>query len=218
MNDEPYIFFAGIRIDEPVTTITDLVVAGICIYSFIRLIKDYRPSKGRTFFCFFLLGLGSGTMLGGLLGHAFLYWLQPVWQLPGWLISMAATSFLVLATLEIVRKIIHPRLVYLFVLLNIIAFLITGIMVTITIDFIYVVLQIAFNLFGIVIFLTIYGWYELKNQGHLLFIAAVSIMILAGLIFLLKLGYNQWINPNSIGHLLMGLSVFLFYSGARRFL
>jgi len=139
MNEEPYIFFAGIRIDEPVTTFTDLVVAGVCIYAFIRLIKDYRPSKGRTFFSFFFLGLGLGTVLGGLLGHAFLYRLHPAWQLPGWLLSMIATSSLVMASLEITRKFIHSRLKWLIIMLNVIACIILSIFAAISIDFIYVV-------------------------------------------------------------------------------
>ncbi|MBL7111545.1 MAG: hypothetical protein ISS19_06360 [Bacteroidales bacterium] len=218
MNAEPYIFFAGIRIDEPVTTITDLVVAGICIYAFSQLIKNYRPSKERTFFCIFFLGLGIGTLLGGLLGHAFLYRLHPAWQLPGWLLSMVAISSLVLASLEIIRKFIHSRLVYLIALLNIIVFLILGIMATNAIDFIYVVIQIAFSLLGIIFFLHLYGWFKSKDPGHLLFIAAVSTMIFTALIFLMELNINQWINHNSISHSLMALSALLFYQGARRFL
>ena len=218
MNDEPYIFFAGIRIDEPVTTMTDLVVAGICIYASIRLSKDFRPSKERTFFCIFFLGLGIGTMLGGLLGHAFLYRLHTAWQLPGWLLSMAAISLLGLASVEIIRKNLHPWQVYIFIGLSIIAYLILGIMVTIFLDFIYVVVQIAFSLVGVVLLTHLYGWIKSKDPGHLLFLAAVTIMIFTALIFLLKLSLNRWINQNSISHALMALSAIIFYSGARRFL
>ena len=218
MNEEPYIFFGGIRIDEPVTTLTDLVVAGVCIYAFIKLIKDYQQSKERTFFSFFFLGLGLGTVLGGFLGHAFLYRLHPAWQLPGWLLSMAAISSLVLASLEINRKFIHLKLNWLIILLNVTAYFVLGIFATISIDFIYVVIQTAFSLVGIVLFIHIYGWFKSKDPGHLLFLAAVSIMIFTAAIFLFKLSLNQWINQNSISHALMALSAIIFYSGTRRFL
>ena len=215
---EPSIYISGIRIDEPVTTITDIVVGVVCIYAFIRLIKDFRPSKERTFFWIFFLGLGIGTILGGLLGHAFLYSLQPAWQLPGWLLSMAAISFLGLASIEIISKNLHPRLVYIFIGLIIIAYLILGIMVTVYLDFIYVVIQIAFSLVGIVLAIHIYGWFRSKNPGHLLFLAGVTIMIFTAFIFLLKLNLNQWVNQNSISHALMAFCAILFYKGARRFL
>jgi hypothetical protein len=217
MNEEPSIYFANIRIDEPVTTLTDLLVAGVCIYAFIRLIKDFNPSKGRTFFSVFFFGLGLGTMLGGLLGHGFLYRLHPAWQLPGWLMSMAATSFLVLGSLEMNKKSIHRGLAYLLTGLNVMAFIVTGILVIISVNFIYVVLQIAFNLLVIILFVHVYGWIRSKDSGHILFFAAIAVMILVAFIFLLKLSFNQWINQNSLSHALMAVSAFLFYLGARRF-
>jgi len=215
---EPSIYFAGIRIDEPATTITDLVVAGICIFAFIQLTRNYQPSKERIFFTIFFLGLGMGTLLGSLLGHAFLYRLNPAWQLPGWLLSMTATSALVLASLEINRKQIHPRVAQLLFWINILACLLMEILAVTSIDFIYVIVHIAFNLLGIVLPLHLGGWFRSKQSAHLLVIVAVTVMIPVAFIFLFKLNISQWINHTSISHSLMAVSAIFFFLGVRRFI
>lgn len=218
MNPEPYIYILGIRIDEPVTVVTDLVVAGICILAFIEILRNNSPAKSRSFYALFFLLLGVGTTAGGLFGHAFLYRLHPAWQLPGWLISMAATSLIVMGSFETNRKSLHPWLAFTVIILNISIFLVFAIIVILSIDFIYVVIQIAFNLLVLLLTLQIIGWVKRRKAGHLLFTGAIGIMIVAALIFLMKLSINTWIDHNGISHFLMAVSALFFFFGIRRFL
>ena len=39
VTEQPSIFIYGLRLDEPVTTITDLIFSAVCFYAYFRLTK-----------------------------------------------------------------------------------------------------------------------------------------------------------------------------------
>ncbi len=70
---QPSINLAGFRIDEPMTTLTDLVVSAVCFYAFYKLHKKNLPGRTQLFFRLYFLTMGIATGIGGLIGHGFLY-------------------------------------------------------------------------------------------------------------------------------------------------
>jgi len=211
---EPSIHIMGIRIDEPVTTLTDLLVAGISLFAFFRLLK--RPAENRIhhFLRFFFLGMGLSTILGGLTGHGFLYLFSAPWQLPGWLASMIAVALLEQASIEQSRKLFRPGLSKLLTWLNIIE-LLTFILITIiTIDFIFVVIHTAFGLLVIVAPLHIYLYSKTRKSGSIYFIVAILIAVISTPIFTGQWNIHQWFNNFCICHTLIAVSMCFFYRGA----
>ncbi len=68
---QPSIEILGIRIDEPVTTFTDLIVSVVCLYAFYHLHKIPIKSKVHWNLKYYFLSMGIATIFGGLIGHGF---------------------------------------------------------------------------------------------------------------------------------------------------
>ena len=70
---QPSIEILGIRVDEPITTLTDLFVAAMCIYAFFKLNKIPVQNKMHTYLKVYFISMGIATTVGGIVGHGFLY-------------------------------------------------------------------------------------------------------------------------------------------------
>ena len=80
-----------VRLFEPVTVLTDLLVSGVCFYAFHKLGKTPKSSEPDvvcTLFRYYFLAMGIATLYEGIIGHGFLYLFGFKWKLPGWIISM----------------------------------------------------------------------------------------------------------------------------------
>ena len=73
----------GIRIDEPIVTLTDLIVSVSCFIFAYKIHHKNGSEKVFTYFKLYFLIMGIATALGGLIGHAFLYQFNFYWKLPG---------------------------------------------------------------------------------------------------------------------------------------
>ena len=113
---QPSIEFFSIRIDEPITTLTDLFVSAMCFYAFYRLNKIPTRNKMHTYLKVYFMSMGIATTIGGIVGHGFLYLFDynaalPVspWKLPGWITSMISIAMIERASIEYARKLIKPK-------------------------------------------------------------------------------------------------------------
>jgi hypothetical protein len=211
---EPSIHILGIRIDEPVTTLTDLLVAGISLFAFFRLLKRPAENLLHHFLKFFFLGMGLSTAPGGLIGHGFLYIFSAPWQLPGWLAGMIAVSLLEQASIEQSRKLFSPGVSKLLTWLNITELLTFMIITVITIDFIFVVIHTAFGLLVIVAPLHIYFLHRIRNSGSVYFLIAIGITAISTPFFINQWSIHRWFNHFCICHILIAVSIWFFYRGA----
>lgn len=211
---EPSIYIFDIRIDEPVTTLTDLLVAGVSLFAFFQLMKRPAESRLHHYLRFFFLGMGLSTIMGGVIGHGFLYLFSAPWQLPGWLAGMFAITLLEQASIEQSRKLIWPDLSKLLTCLNIIESISLMIITILTIDFIFVVTHTAFGLLFIVAPLQIFLRIQTRNTGRTWFLVAISITAISTPIFINQWIIHHWFNHLCICHTLIALSMWFFYKGS----
>jgi len=213
---EPSIHLSGIRIDEPVTTLTDLLVAGISLFAFFQLLKKPTESRLHHYLRYFFLGMGLSTVMGGLIGHGFLYLFSTPWQLPGWLAGMIAVALLEQASIEQSSKLIRPGLSKLLTWLNITELMILMVITIMTIDFIFVVIHTAFGLLAIVASLHIYLWMRTRDPGSIYFLVAIGITAISIPIFINQWTIHHWFNHFCICHSLIAISMWFFYKGAMK--
>ncbi len=215
MIEQPSIFIYGLRLDEPVTTITDLFISAVCFYAYFRLTKLAGRQKLHQFLRFYFLSIGIATFIGGIIGHGFLYIFSFPWKLPGWLTSMLSIALIERASIEHARKLISPRLARTLAWLNVLE-LLTFMTLTFTyLNFFFVEVHTTYGLLIVVASLNIYIYYRTRNRGSKLFLIAVGFSALAALVFMNKWSIHMWFNYLDLSHVLLTISAIFFYKGSR---
>lgn len=220
--EQPSIYPFGLRIDQPVTTLTDMLVALVCFYAYYKLANykaDYRiyVQARAYFFC-----MGVATFIGSIVSHGFLYALSPSWKFLGWAFAMYAINRLERAMIYYSRPLMSSELTQFFDRFNVFELIVFAglaygnlLFGFFDIDsFIFVEIHSAY---GLLVFVFGFGIFNFIKRGHnrdvLYFLWAVGAAACAALFFSLKISINKWFNHVDISHIFMAISAFLFYLG-----
>jgi hypothetical protein len=212
----------GIRIDEPVTVITDLMVSFVCFYAFFQIAYRKENIKLNQYLKFYFLSMGIATAIGGLIGHGFLYalpfpdgWEVSPWKLPGWLVSMFSIALIERASIEYSRPLIHNKKVFtFFARLNIIE-LVTFVIITFsTLNFFFVETHSAYGLLVVTSGFNGYVYRKTRSEGSRLALIAVSISAISALVYMNEWGIHRWFNHFDVSHVFMTLSAWFFYKSS----
>lgn len=211
---QPSISILGIRIDEPINTLTDLLVSAVCFFAFYHLSIRKQPGRTHVYFRMYFLLLGIATLFGGLVGHGFLYLFTFAWKLPGWIVSMLSVAFIERSSIEYARPIINPRIGKFFLILNIIELLTVMTITIYTLDFTWVEFHSGYGLLAVVLPFHGFNYFKTRDRGSLIIVGAVMIACLAALVFMNQISLHIWFNYIDISHTLMAVAAFVFYKGA----
>ncbi|MFC2151976.1 DUF6962 family protein [Bacteroidota bacterium] len=242
--DQPSIYPFGLRFDEPITTITDLMVSFVCFYAFYKLNKIGIKNKVHLYLKYYFLSMGIATAIGGIIGHGFLYlfnttWESPEgfirvlgnifgeellkdvanpWKLPGWLTSMFSIALVERASIEYARPLINKKVGTFFAWLNVIE-LLTFVTITFaSLNFFFVEVHSAYGLLIVVTSFNLSVFLKTKKRGSKLFLIAVGFSALGALFFMNKWGFSPWFNHFDISHIFMTFSALYFYIGSKEIL
>lgn len=213
---QPSIYILGIRIDEPVNMLTDLVVSAVCLISYHQLRKNMLQNKTLVYLQGYFLLLGLATLLGGLIGHGFLYLLSFPWKLPGWILSMLSVALIERSSIEHAKPLIDPRVGKFFLALNIIELLTIMTITIYTLNFEWVEFHSGYGLLAVVMPFHGYNYWKTRDPGSLIILKAVGVASIAALVFMNEISISQWFNHIDISHVLMAIAAFVFYQGARK--
>lgn len=211
---QPSIEVFGLRVNEPVTMLTDLLVTVVCIYAFVRLSRIPLKNNVHLYLKLYFLSMGIATAVGGIIGHGFLYLFSFAWKLPGWLTSMLSVALLERAVILYARKLIHPFLGKLFAWLNVIELLTFVTITFVTLNFFFVEVHAAYGLLVVTTSFSLIVFVKTRNRGSRTFLIAVAISAISALIFMNQWGIGPWFNHFDISHLLMATSAWFFYKGS----
>lgn len=213
---QPSIEILNIRIDEPITTLTDVLLAVICYYAFVRIGKLESSERSRNYFRFYFLVLGTGALTGGLLGHAFQYTLADEWKLASWILTPVSVALMVQALLEVARPWLAGRTLALISWFNILM-LIPVLVITIwSVNFSPVKYYASFGLVVVAGSLCCFSYQKNRNRGVPAIMAGIGLGIVSAVIYSLEYGFSAWFNHRDIGHIILCFSVFFVYKGVRR--
>lgn len=211
---QPSVNFFGIRVDEPTTTFTDLIVSAVCFYAFYQLHKIRLKNSVHWNLKYYFLTMGLATLLGGIIGHGFLYLFTFTWKLPGWLTSMFSIALLERASILLAKPLIKPKIGNFFAWMNLVE-LATFIIITFaTLNFFFVEVHSAYGLLIIVTGFNTLVYIKTKTEASKLFLIAVGIVAFSAVIFMNQWGFSKWFNHNDICHVLMAGSAYLIYKGS----
>jgi len=206
----------GIRIDEPIVTLTDLLVSVLCFIYAYKIHKSGKSEKVFLYFKIYFFTMGLATFLGGIIGHAFIYAFSFYWKLPGWIMSMISIMFVERAAIEHTRIWLKPSLVKVFGIINILEFITFLTLTIITLDFFYVEFHSGYGLMFVVLSLEGFLFVKTKNIAGKYLLAGIGFAAVAAIFFMFKISPHQWFNYLCVSHVLMAIAATFFYLGTMR--
>ncbi len=235
------ILIGNLRIDEPVTVLTDLIVSAVCFYAFFKLYKLSLKNKVHVYLKYYFLSMGIATFIGGVVGHGFLYafkaqwelstgWIEFIthvipenkmnaaanpWKLPGWLTSMFAVMLVERASIEYARTFIKRSVGTFFAWFNVFELLFFVAITFSTLNFFFVEVHTFYGFMVIVLSFNAVVFIKTRSQGSANFLIAVGFAAIAALFFMNQWGLHKWFNHFDMSHSFMAISALFFYRGAR---
>lgn len=209
----PTIYFGSLRIDEPITTLTDFLFIGVCFFAFYKT-RDLSKDTGLNLYRWFFLLTGASTIIAALVGHTFLYYFGAEAKIYGWFTGLFGTSFAQFAALYHARKSISPfvfKTLFVICMLEVIA---AFILVFVVWSFVVVEIHSAFALVLIVTILEFINYKKTKSALSLYMIYGVGVAIIAVLCHVFKIAFSVWFNHMDLSHVFMAISMYLMYKGA----
>lgn len=209
---------AGIRILEPVTTVTDLLVTAVCFYAFIRLKRRDVPVLPHiSLYRYFFLFMGLATLIGGLIGHAFIYAFDfdIRVKVPGWIVSMISIALAERAAIMRAKPLMNPGIGRFFAVLNLVELITFMIISVYTLQFIYVEIHGMYGMLIVVFSFECYVYIKTRDRGSSKVMWAVFLGACAAIAHIGKISIHTWFNYFDLAHLFMAASCWVLYMGVR---
>lgn len=212
--EQPSIHLWGIEIMEPVTSFTDLIVSAICFYAYWALAKRNLKSRAVMYMKWYFIFMGLATLLGGIMGHAFIYAFGFGWKLAGWYTSMIAVALIERSAIEYAQPLIKPRTGKLFLVINLIELITFMVITTITLNFSFVEIHSVYGLMVVVFSFHVFAYKKTRSRGSKLILYAVAAVIPAAVAFNYPISLYKWFNHNDLAHVIMAIASILMLRGA----
>lgn len=214
---QPDIAWNGVRIGEPVIALTGLLVAAFCFFAWFRLGKIRHGDDSIRLARIFFLLTGLSTLIGAIVGHAFLYTLPFEAKMPGWLLGMIAVSALEQASIVrsgmFLGKKVQKTLTY----LNIAELTLAIWFVSSSLWFPGVEIHSAFGVLLVIAPLEILQWRKTASESSRHILTGILFLVLAILPHLLKFSFGKWFSYFDIAHLLMCGAIWQFMLASEKF-
>ena len=213
---QPDITLWGLRIAEPVTSLTALMIAVVCWYAWRRLDFPGRKSDVTLLIRGFFLLMALATLWGGIMGHAFLYRFSFAWKLPGWALSMLSIAALERAAILHARPLMPPFWGRFFSIFNFVELGIFLYLAFSTLNFHFVEMHAGYGLLIVVGLFEGYVYRKKRDAGSRLILLAIPLAAVAAVAHVAKFSFSVWFTFFDIGHILMCLCAWMMMLGAER--
>ncbi|HLP10541.1 MAG TPA: hypothetical protein VK177_01345 [Flavobacteriales bacterium] len=216
MTNQPDIFIAGMRIQEPIIALTCFVVTS---FSFIGFYKTRNIAYNPAFFYYriFILLIGISSFIGAFVAHAF----QDEFGIGGkfctWFTSMMAVSMAQQAAFMRIQSRISERTYLILSFLNWVQLLT---FITITIfkkEFLFVEIHTAISLLLVVCSIELWLYTKNKSRISLNIMVGIGMLIIGVMFHILKISATNWFTYFDFGHVFIGLCLFFFWISILRY-
>ena len=212
----PTIYIGGLRVDEPVTTLTDVLFCAVCFFAFFNT-RPHDKHKAIYLYRWFFLLTGISTFVAAIIGHAFLYYFGKDAKIYGWVLGIFSVSFAQFAALYHTRQSINRPFFNLLIIACSLEIVLTCILIFVVWSFVVIELHTAFSLVIIVTILEYIHYKKTNSQLSLYMMYGVGVAIIAVLCHILKIAFSIWFNHIDLSHLFMALSMYLMYKAIKKF-
>lgn len=206
----PSIELFGLQVTEPMTWITNWMVAFACFIFGHKLFYDDEADLSQKFWALFFLFIGLASVTGGT-AHGFINYVGPKFHYAAWLLSGLSIFCAQLAVLPMIEHKLLRQAVRIFCYAQLI---VMSMSVIIFQHFSSVLWDSIIGLIGVVIPVSLVHYSKHKDRRSALIVVGVLSNLIPGLIHLLKISFNQWFNFNDISHVVMIGCLYIMYKAA----
>ena len=206
---------AGVRIDEPMTALTDILIAGVCWTLWYRLKGFPKGDVVHTFYRLFFFMIGVATLLGGIFGHAFQYAVGVGWKLPGWITSMISVMLAERSAIMHTRPIMPKKIGNFFSVFNILELLTLITLTCITVDFFWVEFHAFYGFLFVVGAFEIYNYRKTHSKASRIILLSVFVSAMAATAQIAKITISPQFDNLALAHVLMCFSAIVLYTGVK---
>ncbi len=211
---QPGIDIFGFHLMEPVTVLTDFLVAGVCFYAWHQLKKLHHKTQTQYYTQIFMLLMGIAATLGAIFGHGLIHIVHPLWKIPGWFFSMFSVAFIERAAIAQASQVMSKKVANFFLKLNIAELLLLCLITIVTIEFKYVELHSAYGFLIVVLFFHTYHYIKTKNNGSRLMLLNTILLLIAVVIYNYPIILHTFFNHRDLAHIVMAISIYVIYRAA----
>lgn len=208
----PSIELFGFRIDEPVTTITDIMVALVGIWGYFKIARAHNL-KHVSVYAYFFLGTGISTFIAGILGHALLYRFGYEIKMVGWVLGILGTCFAQFGAVFHAKKYLSESSFKTLLWMCYAEVIIAMAILIVKPSFMVVICHTAFGLILMVTILESINYSKTKSHLSLMMIYGVGLAIAAIIFHTTKISISKWFNYLDISHVFLGLSLYVMIKG-----
>ena len=208
----PSIELFGLRVDEPVTMSTDLIVALIAISGYVKL-ASASNSRHVSLYSYFFLGMGFSTLIAGIVGHGFAYRFGIDGKMYGWVLGIIGTAFAQFAVLYHVKEQLKNKIFDLILFICCVEVVVAMLALFYFKSFIVVEIHAAFALVGVVTALEVINYFATKSRLSLNMVIGVGLTTVAIIFHITKISVSRWYNYMDISHTFMAVAVFIMIKG-----
>lgn len=218
----PTVFIGDFEWREPVTTLTDFLVAMVCWVAFFWFgkFKSNRPTYKwfRAYFLIFAIGMSSAAWFG----HGLQAYVPAEMKLIGWICGATGILILQNGTYQLIKDAL-PKSFQLFlpkwfVLQWFVALTLMLSRIRIGIPEAFQVTQVnsavAFMVF--LLPMHIFSWKKVGIQSSKIVVLAILYSAVPGFVYSNQISINHWFNYHDISHVLMAIFMTIMFIGLSR--
>ncbi len=211
----PTIDILGVTLSEPVTVLTDTILAVFCFYFYWKISKMPSLARGKAFFAQFFLWMSLCTLLGGFMGHGFYPQLGDFGKIPAKILTPFSMFWLQLGVIELLRGKVKPILIK---ALQWISILMLPLFIGLAFYYNHFSYAIFHNMFAALMIIPILIFclvvYKIKGTDWVLYTLLISSVI--PYFQINRIGVNKWFTYHDVCHVIMLLSFVVLYKGATK--
>jgi len=202
------------HIQEPMTAVTDLLIAVVSFYACFRLRHRWKgPHPDERWYLLFFLLMGVSTVFGAFMNHAFAY-VFPAGDrncLPNWTTNALAVSCYALAMVERAHQ-VQPLALRKILLTAIVIETLAILVLTLwKMSFLYAEIHIAVILYAFSLPLQVRLWKGGYRRENILAWSATALMTLIPVVLVARLNFSEHFNFFDISHVIIATAIYLYY-------
>jgi len=215
----PTIFLGNFEWREPVTTLTDFLVASVAFIGFMKY-KSYSKEKPESFnyFKYYFLCFAIGMTSAAWFGHGLQAYFGPEFKRIGWVCGATGLLLFGLGSLIEIKNHLSHSIATILKSLFIAQYVLFIFLMIIPMysDFIYAQLSSTVSLIAFILPFTIYNYWKTKSKGSFIIMLTIGYSIIPGLVYNNQISVGRWFNYHDISHVLMAIFMVLMIIGTSR--